>query len=173
MGTAKVNYKDLENFQKRVRESLSGQQFDLFIESCAKALAAELIAIVVEKTPVGDYSGDPYTCLVKNFAHKGNKVAGKVGGTLRRGWTGGTSQAASSYAGNLKVHRFGDTYVIEVTNTVEYASYVEFGHRTRNGGGQGWVEGHFMLKESEILLRQKAPRALEKKLNRKLREVFK
>ena len=154
MGSARVNYRDLENFQKRVRDSLSGQQFDLFIESCAKALAARLLAKVIKRTPVGQYT-----------------TSGKVGGTLRRGWTGGTSQAASSYAGNLNVHRFGGTYVIEVTNPVEYASYVEFGHRTRNHSG--WVEGRFMLTISEDELRSEAPRALENKLKKKLKEVFK
>jgi len=35
---------------------------------------------------------------------------------------------------------------IQLYNNVEYASYVENGHRTR--GGSGWVEGRFMLRDS-------------------------
>ena len=35
---------------------------------------------------------------------------------------------------------------IQLYNNVEYASFIENGHRTRGGGG--WVEGHFMLRDS-------------------------
>ena len=151
----KVDCKELREFQKQLQKNLSGQQLDLFIESCAKELAARLLAKVIKRTPVGqDPSG-----------------SGKVGGTLRRGWTGGKGQASNAFAGNLKVHHFGNTYVIEVENPVEYASYVEFGHRTR--GGKGWVEGHFMLTISEEEVQRDAPRVLENKLKKKLGECFK
>lgn len=36
----------------------------------------------------------------------------------------------------------GKKYTVEIINPVEYASYVEFGHRTPSGG---WVEGQYML----------------------------
>lgn len=175
----KVVIDELKEFRNEIHSKLSGQQLDLFIESCAKALAARLLAKVIKRTPVGDYSKE-ITVVAKRDSKKHKKgdtytkkinPNGKVGGTLRKGWTGGTSQAASFYAGNLKVHRFGNAYVIEVTNPVEYASYVEFGHRTRNHSG--WVKGKFMLTISEDELRGEAPGALEKKLNKKLKEVFK
>jgi hypothetical protein len=69
------------------------------------------------------------------------------------------------------VNHYGNTYVIEVVNPVEYASYVEFGHRTR--GGNGWVEGKFMLTISEQEIQSSAASILENKLKRKLGEVFK
>lgn len=150
----KVVIDELKEFRNELHSKLGRQQIDLFIESCAKELAARLIAKVVKRTPVGEYP----------------KGTGKVGGTLRRGWTGEKKQAANAYAGNLKVHHYGGVYVIEVENPVEYASYVEFGHRTR--GGKGWVKGKFMLTISEEEIQSDAPRILENKLKKKLGECF-
>lgn len=164
-----VDFRDLENFRQNLEKTLGGNQVDLFIESCAKELAARLLAKVVKRTPVGDYSGKSYSCA-GGKSHKGSKVPGKVGGTLRRGWTNGKSQAATAYANSLKVHHFGDVYIIEIINPVEYASYVEFGHRTRDG--EGWVEGHFMLTISEQEIQADAPRVLKNKLKKKLGECF-
>lgn len=165
-----VNYDELEKFRDNVEKSLGAEQIDAFIESCAKELAARLLAKVIKRTPVGDYSGDDYVD-VSGRHHKGHYVAGKVGGTLRRGWTGDKKQSAAAYAKSLKVHSFGNAYVIEIINPVEYASYVEFGHRTRNH--KGWVEGKFMLTISEQEIRSDAPRVLENKLKKKLKECFK
>lgn len=150
-----VDFRDLENFRRKLEENLGGNQVDLFIEACAKELAARLLAKVIKRTPVGQYP----------------KSSGKKGGTLRRGWTNGKSQAANAYANSLKVNHFGDTFVIEIINPVEYASYVEFGHRTR--GGAGWVEGKFMLTISEQEIERDAPKILENKLKKKLGECFK
>ena len=166
----KVDIQGLKRFRDNLEKSLGGSQLDLFIESCAKELTARLLAKVIKRTPVGVYSGGRYTCA-GGRTHLGSKVSGKVGGTLRRGWTGGKSSGASAYANSLKVHHFGGNYVVEVVNPVEYASYVEFGHRTR--GGKGWVEGHFFLTISEQEIQRDAPKILEKKLRQKLGECFK
>ena len=151
----KVDFRDLENFRKNIEKNLSDDQVNLFIESCAKELAARLLAKVIKRTPVGIYPNS----------------SGKKGGTLRRGWTNGKSQAAHEYANSLKVNHFGDVYVIEIINPVEYAPYVEYGHRTR--GGKGWVEGKFMLTISSQEIQSDAPRILENKLKKKLGECFK
>ena len=167
----KVNFRDLEDFKKQINDNLGSNRVNLFIESCAKELAARLLAKVIKRTPVGEYDKPV------NFTTKDEKQVsftphtGKKGGTLRRGWTGEKSQSASTYAGNLKVNHFGDIYVIEIINPVEYASYVEFGHRTRDH--EGWVEGKFMLTISEQEIERDAPRVLENKLKKKLGDVFK
>ena len=166
----RIDIKGLKNFRDNLEKHLGGNQVHYFIESCAKELAARLIAKVVKRTPVGDYSGSAYSCA-GGKSHKGSKVPGKVGGTLRRGWTNGKTASASAYADSLKIHHFGGVYVIEIVNPVEYASYVEFGHRTR--GGDGWVEGHFMMTISEQELQRDAPKIIEKKLKKKLGECFK
>lgn len=151
----KVNFSEMEQFRKKVEQSFSKSQVDLFIESCAKELAARLLAKVIKRTPVGQYP----------------KNSGKKGGTLRRGWTGGKEMDGSAYAKTLKVQHRKGAYVIEIVNAVHYAPYVEFGHRTR--GGKGWVEGKFMLSVSEEEIQASAPKILENKLKKKLGECFK
>lgn len=148
-----INFRDFERIQNNL-EKLNQEQVDLFIDACAKELATRLLAKVIKRTPVGDYPNS----------------SGKKGGTLRRGWTGGKTQSAVAYADSLTIHHFGDAYVIEIVNPVEYASYVEFGHRTRNH--EGWVEGKFMLTISEQEVQGDAAKILENKLKRKLGEVF-
>ena len=81
-----------------------------------------------------------------------------ISGTLRRGWT----------VGELKKSESG--YEIEVIDPIEYASYVEFGHRTR--GGKGWVPGRFMMTVSASELEGMAPAILQRKLNAYLKEVL-
>ena len=82
-------------------------------------------------------------------------------GTLRRGWT----------IGEVKAVEGG--YEVEVLNPTEYASYVEFGHRTRLNpeGGRGWVKGRFMLQISSDELEAMAPKILERKLKKFLSQA--
>lgn len=142
----------LKEFQQELNKL---QNPDEFVESCAKELAARLLAKVIKRTPVGEYA----------------KGSGKKGGTLRRGWTGQKRASAQSYADSLTVHHFGDTYVIEIVNPVEYASYVEYGHRTANH--RGWVQGQFMMTISEQELETIAPKVLEAKIKKYLKGCVK
>ena len=128
MGNAvKIN---LEGF-KELEKSLTKIQKDVddFIVSLSKEVAARLLAKVIRRTPVGQYK----------------KGSGKVGGTLRRGWTAGKKRA--DFVEGIQVNKRGSIYEVVIKNSVEYASYVEFGHRTRNH--KGWVPGRFMLTISE------------------------
>lgn len=147
------NFQDFEKIKNNL-DKLNQEQVDLFIDACAKELAARLLAKVIKRTPVGDYPNS----------------SGKKGGTLRRGWTGGKNSSAVAYADSLTIHHFGDAYVIEIINPVEYASYVEFGHRTANH--KGWVNGRFMLTISEQEIQQAAPAIIEKKLMKQMGELF-
>lgn len=147
------NFQDFEKIKNNL-EKLNQEQVDLFIDACAKELAARLLAKVIKRTPVGDYPNS----------------SGKKGGTLRRGWTGGKNSSAVAYADSLTIHHFGDAFVIEIINPVEYASYVEFGHRTANH--KGWVNGRFMLTISEQEIQQAAPAIIEKKLMKQMGELF-
>lgn len=164
-----VDLSELKKFQQNLEKMADEAKINQFCEECAKELAARLLAKVIKRTPVGDYSGESYTCA-SGQSHKGNKVPGKVGGTLRRGWTANKGSGASQFVNTLQVHHFGNEYVIEIVNPVEYASYVEYGHRT--AGHDGWVKGHFMMTISENEIRQSAPRLLEKKLTKFLEGVF-
>lgn len=154
----KVDMKQLKKLQENLNK-LNDTQVHEFIEGVAKELAARLLAKVIKRTPVGVYP----------------KSSGKKGGTLRRGWTSANGNSSSgsnakSYAESLTVHHFGGVYVIEIVNPTEYASYVEFGHRTPNH--DGWVEGRFMLTISEQELQTDAPKVIERKLKTILGELF-
>lgn len=141
------NISGLKELQKNLNKL---QDPDKFAEACAKELAARLLRMVVKRTPVGEYP----------------KSSGKKGGTLRRGWTGEKRSSAQNYADSLTVHHFGNTYVIEIVNPIEYASYVEYGHRTANH--KGWVRGRFMMSISEQELEKNAPKVLENKIKKYL-----
>lgn len=67
------------------------------------------------------------------------------------------------------ITKVGDEYEVVVINPTEYASYVNFGHRTKSGG---WVKGSFFVTESEIELENEAPKILEKKLEKLLQETL-
>lgn len=147
------NFSDWEKLKNNLQATEA--EMNTFLEACTKELAARLLAKVIKRTPVGQYPSG----------------SGKTGGTLRRGWTGEKSSGSASYANGLNVEKHGDTYTIEIINPMEYASYVEFGHRTR--GGKGWVKGKFMLTISEQEIQTAAPAILEKKIKQKLKECFK
>ena len=145
MGNAvKIN---LEGF-KELEKSLTKIQKDVddFIVSLSKEVAARLLAKVIRRTPVGQYK----------------KGSGKVGGTLRRGWTAGKKRA--DFIEGIQVDKRGDTYEVVIKNSVEYSSYVEFGHRTRNH--KGWVPGRFMLTISEQELEGDLERIIQNKLQK-------
>lgn len=157
---------DLKKLQKQLNKIQEGN-VEAFVDSCAKELAARLLAKVIKRTPVGKYP----------------KSSGKKGGTLRRGWTSKTHEeavggsgkgsvaAGKAYADSLKINHFGNTLVIEIVNPVEYASYVEYGHRTANH--KGWVQGRFMLTTSEQELENITPKVLESKIKKFLGECMK
>ena len=168
MGDVKIDMKQLTEFRDKVQKVADGAEKQAFMESCAKELAARLLAKVIKRTPVGDYS-DSYE-VEDDGDRKFLVMSDKQGGTLRRGWTIG------------KIRKEGNNYVIDVTNDVEYASYVEFGHRQTPGRyvpalgkrlKKGWVDGQFMLTISEKEIKEAAPAILEKKLYSWLSEVFK
>lgn len=139
-----ADFKQLMEFTKKI-EKLNDSQKEEFLESCCKELAARLLAKVIKRTPSDS-------------------------GTLRRGWTGGENQNAVAYANSLNVTKVGNKYHIDITNPIEYASYVEYGHRTANH--QGWVNGYFMLTISESELNNMSDAILQKKLNKFMKDVF-
>ncbi|MDR2024384.1 MAG: HK97 gp10 family phage protein [Hungatella sp.] len=152
MSGGKFDFKEVKQLQKQIAQL--DRDRDKFCEDCARYLAARLLAKVIKRTPSDS-------------------------GNLRRGWTtqgsgsgseGLKTRGASQYADTLKVNHFGDTYVVEIINPVEYASYVEFGHRTANH--KGWVPGKFMLTNSERELEAQAPKMIEKRISDYLKGAF-
>ncbi|MER2000103.1 MAG: HK97 gp10 family phage protein [Lysinibacillus sp.] len=159
----KVDFSGLKRMQKKMQK-LEQADFEKFCEDAAKELAARLLAKVIKRTPVGQYED------------------GTTGGTLRRGWTSkshreaelsatfGGSGGATKYADSMTVKKVGQLYEVEVVNPVEYAQYVEYGHRTRDH--QGWVNGRFMMTISADELERQGPAILEKKITNLLKGAF-
>lgn len=148
----RVEYEAFKKLQKNIEKLSAQMNMDKFCEDCCKELAARLLALVIPATPVGKYP----------------KSSGKKGGTLKRGWGADTSKA-KEYANSLKVNKSGKFYTVEIVNPVYYASYVEYGHLTVNGG---YTEPRYYLTISEEKLKKIAPKILEKKLDDYMREVF-
>ena len=90
-------------------------------------------------------------------------------GVLRNAWT--VSAA----------NKIGDGYEVVVSNHMEYAAYVEYGHRQTPGRfvpaigkrlKNSWVEGKFMLSKSELELSGQIEKIVSKKVEKWLKEVF-
>ncbi len=130
---------DMKKLQKQLLEMQKTQED--FLEKCAKELAARLLAKVIKRTPVGDYSAEIEVVAKKDSKNhkKGDTYkkkinpSGKMGGTLRRGWTAktqgeaeagngkpGTAEAVQ-YANSLPIKQEGDLIMVEIINPVEYA----------------------------------------------------
>ncbi len=160
----KWDTKELEEWIDKLK-GLSDEKIQKFNEDTVKQIAAMTLAKIITNTPVGDYP----------------KGSGKMGGTLRRGWTTGKidvpkdeecniADAFVYIVNDIDVIKKGRTYIIILSNPVNYASYVEYGHRTRNH--KGWVKGREFVKISEDEMQEELPAILEKKLNDFLGEYF-
>ena len=161
---AKWGSADFEELKALADELLEMEkEVNKFCEIAARALARRLLDLVRQSTPVGQYPPS----------------SGKQGGTLHRGWVAEThSEAAAGsglttaaqalqYAQSLEVEKSGHCYIVRVKNPVKYASYVEFGHRTVNGG---FVPGRYFLTSAEAILENEKDRILERELTKYLKE---
>ena len=166
---------ELQRQFEALNKKLQAAEIEEFCRIAAKELAARLLAQVIKRTPVGVYP----------------KESGKMGGTLRRGWTSKTEEEAASakgkgatpveYARALPITKSGNKYEIEIINPVSYASYVEYGHRQTPGRyvpaigkrlKQEWVKGEFMLTLSEKEVQRQSSRVIEAKLRKFMEDVF-
>ncbi len=170
-----IDVSQLNELQNKLSAMADGkQQLEAFFRDCAKALAARLLQRVIKRTPVEEnrsytviQNGQPRTYHVK-------------GGALRRGWTAGGS-SADAWASSAKVVKKGNTYEVTVSNPVEYAPYVEYGHRQQPGRyvpalgkrlKKAWVPGKFMLTLSTQEVEKLTPALMSQMINEFLNKVF-
>lgn len=78
---------------------------------------------------------------------------------LQRGWTIG------------EIKHEGNNYIVDIVNPVEYASYVEYGHRTIKVDGYGWADGLFFVERSINNINEIAKPLIEKRMNEYLNEL--
>ena len=178
-----VDFKQLEALAERINQ-MNDFGKDEFCRDCVNELGQRLYRRVRMRTPHGHppkleksemsvkikgTNGRTRSFLTRKGALHVKYWSGYKGGTLKKGWdvTPTTKQ--------------GNEYMCEVINPVEYASYVEYGHRQTPGRyvpaldarlKEAWVEGQFMLTKSEKEIQAFAPKRIEKKLNEKLEEML-
>lgn len=68
------------------------------------------------------------------------------------------------------IQKMGTSYILTVYNDLEYASFVEYGHRNQNGG---FTPGRYMLKITEQEIMAKMNNIQAPIIERHLREIFK
>lgn len=180
---------ELKKLQKKL-EKLKEPNTQAFVEACAKELAARMLAEVIKRTPTGD---KPKLKGTKGAEILQQYWSGYMGGTLRRGWTARTHEEAAhgheeptakqakAWADSLSVNHVGNMLQITITNPVEYASYVEYGHRQTPGRyvpalgkrlKKGWAGGKFMMTISQQKIQNIAPKVLEKKIEKILKDCM-
>lgn len=146
----KKNFKKLKQFEANL-EALNEHK-DLFMQQMANDLAAMFLAEVKKRTPVGKGTFE-VVGKIKRGKNKGKVKLKKIsqGGSLRKSW----------YIVKAIKHR--DYYIASIFNPMEYAAYVENGHRQKVGRyvpilgkrlKANFVEGHHMMKLSAELVEQ-------------------
>lgn len=143
------NFSQLIAFQKKLQK-LDKQIQEKVCKDVVNGLASYLVEYTKLRTPVGHY---PKNAKDKN----GTK---KRGGVLRRGWK----------AKGFKIpHGYEET----VFNDVEYAPYVEYGHRIVYGDKTvGFVEGRHMLEKSIDEVRKTADSYANRKADETIRRIL-
>ena len=97
--------KELDKYIDKLK-GLAEEEVQKFCEDTLKEIAARTLAKIIPRTPVGVYPPG----------------SGKVGGTLRRGWTAGEDMDPYEYIyDHVEVVKKGRVYQIIISNLVEYA----------------------------------------------------
>ena len=148
------DFSEFEKWQKQIEKMSKPREVEKLMRKCIQEVAMETLRRVIRKTPVAKTlriqieQTDDFGNKVR---YKSGKNKGKVkmktevihtGGTLRRGWIATTQTEAEAnknekpddtkirnYVYRLRIHKKGDTYQVWLVNPVDYASYVEYGHR--------------------------------------------
>ena len=156
-----------------------------FLRQCTNELGQRLLRKVIRRTPVGKKptfngdktvkvegkSGKSKTFLTKEGAAYENMMktywSGYTGGQLRKDWK------------MTEAHSKGYNYTVTVKNSMNYASYVEHGHRQTPGrfipalrktAVVSWVKGRHMLSASVNELEDSKYKIVESKLDAFLKE---
>lgn len=111
---------------------------DKIARTIIEDIALRTLRATDKRTPVGVYT------------------VGRTGGTLRKGW----------YV--TDVVKVGGSYEVYLKNDTNYASFVEYGHRTR--GHKSWVDGRFMMTISVDEVDRKVEQIQQATLERMIRK---
>jgi hypothetical protein len=151
-------FEDIAHQLGELNMRLDGDGYTEFVEQLTKELAARLLQKVIDRTPVHRHYP---------------KGSGMVGGTLRRGWTGGKEIGGANPMNHVRALVRGVECIATITNPVDYGVYVEYGHRTHHkDGSTSWTKGKFFLTKARAELQAQMPAVIEARIQEKFKEVF-
>ncbi len=158
MGFA-IDFSEIEQFVKNME--IAEQDFNQFLYNFLLEMAYRIIANTKKKTPVD-------TGALRNaWAVETDKVTEKT--VSRKSKRTGKRKKVSAYTqeGDVIVSGEGATLAVVLTNPMEYATDIEYGHRIVVGTGEnkrevGWFNGVFMLKTSIEYVQKEMPLRFEK-----------
>lgn len=150
-----INQRELKRFKDKIRRLHKGKSNEI-LKKITCEMGARYLRLVTKLTPVGVYKE-------------------KTGGQLRAAWRiNGEKQVTN----DLPIKK-NKGYYLTVTNSMKYASYVEYGHRTRldpsNGATQGkkaWVEGRFMMTKTTAKIKNNTARIVDRVINKELKKAI-
>lgn len=152
-----VDYSEFIAFRDKF-ERLSNE-FENFLKQFLIKQALDVLAKTKKESPTD-------TGLLKNSWTIGNQGVAIRSKTLKSGKSKGKIRyysVESAFVNNASidnVERDGDTLKVTISNAVEYAKYVEYGHMDR--GHKKWVEGKFMCSLSIIEVKKKMPKRFQR-----------
>lgn len=170
MGVNKNDIRKLKDLKDKFEKLEKKGKNELF-NYLSRQIALRFLQYVIPDTPVQQ----------NQTIDTGFKVYKVKGGALRRGWIGQNTEGSSpsaadikEYAESLPVKKAGTKNTVTITNNVEYAPYVEYGHRQKPGRYvpilgkrlvESWVPGQFMLKRATKNIESVAPALLRRLTN--------
>lgn len=135
-----VDVRGLTELRDKLQNTVNSGKVDDLMIDITNQLSNRALRTVKNNTPVGQYSG------------------GRTGGHLRRNWK--ITPAVKN----------GLVYESILYNPVYYAPFVEYGHRTRGGGG--WVEGRFMMTSAIRQVDDVKEQYIRRKVNAFVQDIF-
>ncbi|EQB4336207.1 HK97 gp10 family phage protein [Clostridium botulinum] len=155
---ASFDYSDFKKMAESFQKALDERVIERWIREFLLEMAFRAERKIKKRTPVGVYSNQVSFTTKDGKEVNFTTSSSKTGGHLRRNWQVGN------------VVKQGNSYIIEIFNNVDYASYVEYGHRTKNH--KGWVEGRFMATISMQEIERQLPKFLERRQVELLNQIL-
>ena len=162
----KIDFSELEKLKDELK--ITEQEFNSFLYKFLLEMANRIIAKTKPRTPLDTGA------LRSAWAVETSKVSEK---TVRRKHKNKKSKMYGKYSntksytqeGDILVSGSGENLAVILSNPMEYATDVEYGHRIMGGIGKkdeiGWHEGRFMLKISIDEVNRQMPSRYKKALN--------
>lgn len=191
-----ADFSGFEKLREEIEKIAKPQELEKLNTSMVKELAARHLRELILLTPVGETTyrdildDDENVVTYKSGKRKGQikEEVAHTGGTLRRGWTAKTQEEAENkesdiqgFLSTITVTKEGNIYKITLLNPIEYASYVNNGHRQTSGRyvpalgkrlKDSWVDGKFFVEIAEEELKGNADKIVGRKMQQYLRRCF-